>query len=908
MKNKLLWGAASFAALFAVIYIISPACGVGRPADRPGEAAGVWVKIYSSNPAMEGAEGSFIPFTGPATANPYLKTEPETSADCLKCHFTQGLGVSSSSHTKGSVSYAELKKAKDGSCLECHDAKTADGLSSDTEAMMKSPVFSEAARKEGAALITCIGCHGSGGGKHYTKAALNAGDCASCHDKPENCSASGKNPLAVNIASNFKISAHATGTLTEKFYEKTKERGLIKNYEGAEYFPTASCLACHQNLSYQEYFAQKPYFSGAESGRSYASRIDDNSGAFLETPVPPARAGLTLLRDDKQGSGLLCQTCHDVHSGGFTRKAVHVRQDSLGKPLTDDKNKPLGAPVRVFSEEFALCTQCHAVKLDYEWDAKNNRFDYYLARDSHDNATGMENPDDLSLRAATIKDGIPDVSEANTFDYERKQGAHLNFDGGYEEPLFADEPWRMVMDREKTIIDTHFKGVIVSEMAQADGKEYILKRERVEGYNINAAAARPCSGCHDPHLNSKFRGADGKEEAQDELIKLTQTWALSGHADYKSEAFSKDDFEAGCMKCHSGYEGAKIIAGADNPDALDNVTSMLNGTGGEPVYCIACHDLTIKETLNGKETYKPGEARKWKDETFSFSWAGESWADKTRDVISAENLQKTGSSILCWNCHDGARTGRMINAFADGDERLKMPFERKKQAAHYGPAASVMWGGAAYEFPGKEYASNGFPRHKTNLMKKGGLMKTPEEAEQEEKVYIYACADCHDFDEKSHSGAALIEEPYPGAEKDAPKKILGINMTEKRIELGCAEKGCHGQDGTEHAGKAEANRKGYAAALNEVKTAFEKKYDLKLTGKSFVKASDPETKFTAWGEGQAGRNLYGAAHNILLLSVLDKGAYSHNPIYVKQLLHDMMEMAGGSFSKNAVVFVNADRP
>lgn len=935
MKRVLIFSVSAFLALFAVIYIILSILGVGSGKLITGSdnVTGRLLQEFSSNPVTKGVESAVILKTGAATTNPYVKAEVLSSKDCMKCHFLPSIDFASSEHMAGSVKISEIAKYDDGTCGKCHDVRAVDKVSSDMEAIAKTIFHPD--KLEGAkdmAGVTCIGCHKSEG-DHYKKLTFTADDCGECHDKPDNCIGVNKNPIAGAITSNFKMSAHATSVSNDKFIEKAREEGLINNLNGVEYFVnSAKCLSCHQNAAFKKYYAETSYYMDADGNKYYKSYTDNNTEHFFASGVGPRAFGITLLNDNMSASGIACATCHDLHSGSLTRKDIFTSKDSLNNPIKDRNDKILATKARVFSAEFNLCTKCHDVKLDYKWDTDALRFDYALSSQNHDNATGVKNPTDLTQRTAKIVSGKIDITNANPFFSNTLQGKHLEYDGGAERPMFENDPLRKILNTPDTIIDTHFQGTIVSETVGYDGKDYILKRELVKGYNINAASPRACTSCHDAHAGEKFGEketpdmirdfkftADGFEggslqtaRINKDTISLTESWAQSGHADYKSEPFLADDFEAKCMRCHSGYEAAKFMTAEMDATKLDNLTSYSMGFAGEAASCVTCHDLAQKvKNDDGTETIKLGETRKYKSDTFAFNWANEPFANPNIDIIKKEDFAKIGTSASCFNCHAGGdQSARIISTFADSDKRLTEQFNPKKYGTHFGAAAGIFWGVAAYEFVGKTYQQGSFPQHSTNTGKKDGSLKTKEEMEKEEKAYINACVDCHDFDDLTHSTKPQISAKIVNAEGETTKTILGIKMTDKRKELGCNKDNCHGDDGTYHAGKMLGNKIASKIAVAEVVETFKNKLNIEFNKelKTFVYGNNPKKPFTNWGEGQKGRDFYGAAANLFLFQHSDEEAYAHNPIYVKQVLWDMMEFAGGTFTKEAKNFVNAERP
>ncbi|MBE0597426.1 MAG: hypothetical protein IH614_09165 [Desulfuromonadales bacterium] len=196
----------------------------------------------------------------------------------------------------------------------------------------------------------------------------------------------------------------------------------------------------------------------------------------------------------------------------------------------------------------------------------------------------------------------------------------------------------------------------------------------IAGYNIDAAAANACTACHDPHGATKF--------AQPGVQLIAEDWATSGHGDYQGEPFAHTFTDPACLKCHSGPQYARSVQGVAAA-SLD-----LSG-GGQVVSCVACHDLTARDSGG---SFALGALRPVDAVTFP----------------SGATVSLGGPSNVCMECHQGRSSTPTVNArIAAGN----LGFSN----IHYYAAAATLFGTevqGGYQYAGQSYRGrNGFADH-----------------------------------------------------------------------------------------------------------------------------------------------------------------------------------------------------
>jgi len=206
-----------------------------------------------------------------------------------------------------------------------------------------------------------------------------------------------------------------------------------------------------------------------------------------------------------------------------------------------------------------------------------------------------------------------------------------------------------------------------------------------------AATKNACTQCHDPHAGTKFEQANAAD--------ITTQWTQSGHGDVTSFSFNYDGFSDNCLTCHSGPVFAQTVSGVA---ASDIDTSG----GGQVIGCIACHDLTAR---NSEGAFELGALRQIDSVTFP----------------SGAQASIDAGNNLCLTCHQGRSSTPTVDArIAEGN----LSFSN----IHYAPAGATLFGSdvkGGYEYEGRNYRG-----HNAFAVHAGSFFNVPE---------LTTCTGCH---------------------------------------------------------------------------------------------------------------------------------------------------------------------
>jgi trimeric autotransporter adhesin len=354
-----------------------------------------------------------------------------------------------------------------------------------------------------------------------------------------------------------------------------------------------------------------------------------------------------------------------------------------------------------------------------------------------------------------------------------------------------------------------------------------------------AIGTNPCLSCHDPHSLVSLVGAPAGH--------YNNVTSAGYPASYMSVRET-------CRNCH--------IATATNAVVRHQWASSGHAATTEPPWasqdfktksgCVQCH------TTTGFIAYSTGK--------MTAAWGVAS--DKTKEVLTCvgchSNLS-TGEvrnvspvrpfaddsfqnhdlskSNLCMDCHSGRNNGKSIAVKVGVADFTNTPFV----APHYLSAAGTLQGASGYHFPGQVYAS-----YSSNNHREVGIGNSANTGTSG------PCATCH--------MSAVDKHTFKTVTTDLSGTVTAITASV------CVN--CH--SGALDATQLNADKVMYLNSLVVLKAM--------LASKGFVySASYPYFTNTNWGVGQAGANVMGAAFNYVLL-LSEPGAYTHNPLYAKQLV------------------------
>ena len=342
---------------------------------------------------------------------------------------------------------------------------------------------------------------------------------------------------------------------------------------------------------------------------------------------------------------------------------------------------------------------------------------------------------------------------------------------------------------------------------------------------------------------TQSEAADSKPE-----IPFLEAWSKSPHANAKSESFRHWDKDGkvpkNCATCHSS-DGFRDFLGADG--------STINVVDVEPdvhsvVDCVTCHNQATP-ALNSV--------------TFP----------------SGVSVSDTGASSTCMTCHQGREAGANVDAAVEGLAEDRPSDKIKFLNIHYRAAAATLWGTLAkggYEYSGMTYA---------------GLFEHAKDSKNENKTSnMNECVQCH----KPHSTEVRLDS-CNDCHKDVidAKSLLDIRMTKADFDGdGNMSEGIHGELVTLQERLMQAMQV-YAQRVGKKAIAYHSHnypyffYDKNKNGT----ADDAEAVFKNQYKSWTPR-LLKAAYNYQF-AAKDPGAYTHNPTYVMQLLHDSLSDLSG---------------
>jgi len=205
--------------------------------------------------------------------------------------------------------------------------------------------------------------------------------------------------------------------------------------------------------------------------------------------------------------------------------------------------------------------------------------------------------------------------------------------------------------------------------------------------------------------------------------------------------------------------------------------------------------------------------------------------------------QNIGISNICMDCHSGRNNGTSITSADFSNQTFIAP--------HYLTAGGSLQGKSGYHFPGRSYT--GYADNSHSRVGAANAIGTGSNG---------ACVSCHMSAPKKHAFSTV-------------SSVNGsITAITTRI---CSN--CH--SASLPATTLDIKRVAFNGALDVLKAALQAK------GFTYSPAY-PYFAAKNWGSGQNGANVMGAAFNYKLLAA-EPGAYTHNPLYTKQLIIDSID-------------------
>jgi len=334
--------------------------------------------------------------------------------------------------------------------------------------------------------------------------------------------------------------------------------------------------------------------------------------------------------------------------------------------------------------------------------------------------------------------------------------------------------------------------------------------------------------------------------APESVEAISEKWELSSHAAAESESFThwdEDDpplIPPRCAKCHSTL-GFRDFLGEDGTTAgvVDE-----SATTGTVVYCTVCHNPS-------------------------------SHAMTTVSFPSGVEIGKLGSEAVCTQCHQGLRSTRDVEQATAGLDADTVSEELSFINVHYGIAAATWLGTevqGGYEYEGRSYV-----------------------ARFEHVPGVQACTECHD----AHSLSVPAEACSPCHVSVANAADLRAIRTSEGDFDGDGDKdeGLYGEILTMQE-RVYPTLQTYAAQVAETRIVYAKRFpyffvDTNGNGEGDADELAFNNQYGAWTP-----RLLRAAYNYHF-SLQDQGSYTHNGLYVLQLLHDSLDDLGQRVSLEA---------
>jgi len=321
---------------------------------------------------------------------------------------------------------------------------------------------------------------------------------------------------------------------------------------------------------------------------------------------------------------------------------------------------------------------------------------------------------------------------------------------------------------------------------------------------------------------------------------VTIKWSGSGHSERESDAFRRWDtadpavIPTNCAKCHSTI-GYMDFLGEDGTAAgqVDNASPI-----GTTVECVACHN---ESSMRMAGVVFPSQAE-------------------------ISDLQGQGN---CMQCHQGRASTVQVDRATQDMEADQVNEKLAFVNVHYRPAAATRWGSevrGGYQYAGQGYA---------------GLFQHVRDYQQ--------CAECHD----PHSLKVNPQQCSPCHVNVVDAGDLqGIRMagTDWSGE-GAPDRGVALEIAALHGRLYEAIQD-YAASVAGAPIAYTPRanpyfcVDKNGDGAANGEETAAANRYASWTP-----RLLRAAYNLHFVQ-MDPGAYTHNPRYVIQLLHDSLADLG----------------
>ncbi len=391
---------------------------------------------------------------------------------------------------------------------------------------------------------------------------------------------------------------------------------------------------------------------------------------------------------------------------------------------------------------------------------------------------------------------------------------------------------------------------------------------------VTSKSSKNCMWCHNPHDTT--------------ITQQHKDWAESGHGDINGEAWRHYDFKArnrattgaspatsvasDCIRCHSttGYinyitSGFRNISSWADPSGLDR--------GKQSLYCNACHEDGSGRSYGYRVRNVPAITGFYNYSVKQPTTKNNLISVALKRLLVSYSYPSVGDSNICMACHVGRENGDTLKAI-EAQVSSKLTFAGYTSYyrnlgfvnSHYLTAGATVFKASGYEYSGIDYDSN-IDRN-TNAH------------------YMHDQIGRLNVNNTGTSGPCVSCHLKPGRHTLKPfSRDANGNFT-TLVSPVCAN--CHDSANPMSVAIANSERAALNSALaalngmlvqNGIFYANSNPYFFKSAGNT---ASS--NGFTRWRKIET----MGAAFNYNLLAH-DPGAFAHNRLYVKRLIHDSID-------------------
>jgi len=740
---------------------------------------------------------------------PILFPRPD-AARCATCH-DEAAKVLASNHNRGDATNISMIAPGrfSANCGRCHT----------TERMIQNNIEPEGLLPASLHNISCAACHDS-----LTMEVRSVeNSCANCHsDLTVYANHLPNNPFSDLIAARFAAGRH-TGNAR-----------------------AGDCAACHSHEGAMVMFAQEVKFD----------TIAQIEGISAELAALGGTADL---------SKKTCATCHDPHSGALRGIGSETERVILGSGLQWERT--------LYSAEFNLCTSCHQVSLDHEFNpnAGYNNAGAFIYSLSDVYVKSDTNPDPFTNKGIGY----------HTNSHLNRSFVDTHFTGELYKKLYYYDVYQGYVQAGDLPGD-NFVGVLYGALNRQRTarttppgpaydrlvefyNEYLAAPDNIaiKGFNVNPGSANACSACHDVHSANKLVAPASTPYPYAMNFEANIAKAIAygegvaeNHGNYTGNAFSRNVNNAnngdmygstGCTPCHTGRDFVKVTKGS--------TFANLGAAQWNTVSCVSCHDMTASGTIIENVRTLPG---------------GYSFAFNSGSIVDAATL---GKNQVCFECHKGRTPGADVTTLPVGATN-----HYDISYLHYSPTFATHYGtdsGMVAEYAGKSYRGKSTTHSADASRDAGGGLTYGVTGGA-------SCVDCHDVH-------------------------MGIKESSANIRNGTTCVTCHGADWTQRAPKR--NVSALAGLLidvvyDELLATDNVGFNPSLTTfLNAVKAATPAAakdlikvriKERTVPGGWPTRKLAHAVTTWKVFYYEDKASWAHNRNYTYQMLHDAIENIGGA--------------